>query len=81
MGDFAEGVFLSEAPTPPRFLFRVSSNFVGSESGHIKLFPSQPHTVVLNLVTYNCSPRRHTLSVYTVYFDTGKRGRVEQREG
>jgi hypothetical protein len=34
--DFAAGIYLSEAPTPPRFLLGWCSNFVGSESGQIK---------------------------------------------
>jgi hypothetical protein len=29
------GVYLSEAPSPPRFLFGWYSNFVGSESGQM----------------------------------------------
>ncbi len=34
--DLAGGVYLSEAPSPPRFLFgMVKQNFVGSESGQI----------------------------------------------
>ncbi len=31
--DFAAGVYLSEAPYPPRFLFGWCGDFVGSESG------------------------------------------------
>jgi hypothetical protein len=34
--DFATGAYLFETPSPPRFLFGWSSNFVGSESGQIQ---------------------------------------------
>ncbi len=35
--DFAAGVYLSEAPSPPRFLFEVIQQIcIGSESGKIQ---------------------------------------------
>jgi hypothetical protein len=34
--DFVAGVYLSEAPSPPRFCLEWSSNFLGSESGKIQ---------------------------------------------
>jgi hypothetical protein len=34
--DFEAGVYLSGAPSPPRCLFGMVSNFVGSESGQIQ---------------------------------------------
>jgi hypothetical protein len=33
--DLAAGVYLSEAPSPPKFLFGMVKQFVASESGQI----------------------------------------------
>jgi hypothetical protein len=61
--DFAAGVYLSEAPSSPRFSFLgCFSNFVGSESGliqNVKLLQN----MVFNRTQRPTPPPSHTLSV------------------
>jgi hypothetical protein len=64
---FAEGVYLSEAPSPPRFLLGCRSNLVGSESGQ-----KQSVKLLQNMVSMTTQhpppPPSHTLAIYcTVY--------------
>jgi hypothetical protein len=74
--DLAAGVYLSEAPTPPR-----SSNFVGSESCQIQSV-KHPQNMVSNRTQHPTPPPSHT--IYTVLCHReGKRGGGEvlnQRE-
>jgi hypothetical protein len=58
--NFAEGVYLSQVPSPPRFLF---SNFVGSESGKI-LNVKLLQNIVSNRTQHPLPLPSHTLSVY-----------------
>jgi hypothetical protein len=75
---FAVGVYLSEVPTPPRFLFGVVKQFLGSESG-------QTHSVILlqNMVSDTTQHPRsppppqplsatHCLYCIYLYFNTGQ---------
>jgi hypothetical protein len=65
-GTFAAGVYLSEAPFPPRFCLGWSSNFVGSESGQIQSVKLLQN-MVSNRTQHTPPPLSHTLSVYTVF--------------
>jgi hypothetical protein len=67
------GVYLSEAPSPPRFLFGCSSNFVGFESGQI-----QSVKLLQNMVPIS-PPSPHPYCSLTQ--GRGEGGRVNQREG
>ncbi len=62
--DFAAGVYLSEAPTLPRFCLGWSSNFGGCESGQIKIFKFLQN--VVSNTTQLPPPPSHTLSIYKV---------------
>jgi hypothetical protein len=62
--DFAAGVYLSEAPSPPSFLLGWSSNFIGSESGQIQSVKLMQNKVS-NRTQHPSTPPSHTLSVYT----------------
>jgi hypothetical protein len=64
-GTFAAGVYLSEAPSPPRFLFGWSSNFVGTESGQ-KQSVILPQNMVSNRTQHSPPTPGHTLSINTV---------------
>ncbi len=74
--DLAAGVYLSDAASPPRFLFGVvqKSNFVGSDSGHIKwsyMLSTQPDPIPP-------PPTCYTLYNYIpLYLFTQGRGRGE----
>ncbi len=57
--DFAVGVYLSEAPSRPRFLFGVVKHFVGFESGQIQSFK------LLQNMASNSTP--YPLPPYTLY--------------
>jgi hypothetical protein len=80
--DFAATIYLSEAPSPPRFLpWGASSNCVASQSGQIQ-------SVKLYSI---CSPTQlifHPLPRYTLHtyiylylFIQERRGVLNQREG
>ncbi len=80
-GTLRQVFYLSEAPSPP-FLFRVVSNFIGSESGQ-----KQSVKLLQNMVS-NTAQHLHPLpathSLYVLYFEFGKGGgvgEVNQREG
>jgi hypothetical protein len=60
--DFAAGVYLSDASSPPRFCLGRSSNFLGSESGQIQTAAEYG----LQQDSAPPPPPSHTLSVYTV---------------
>jgi hypothetical protein len=62
--DLAVGVYLSEAPSPPRFFLEWSSNFVGSESWQIQSVKLLKN-IVSNRTQHPPPPLSHTLSVYT----------------
>ncbi len=63
------------------FCLGWSSNFVGSESGQIQSV-NLLQNMVSNRTQHSPPPSSHTLSVYILYFDTGKRGReMNHREG
>ncbi len=63
--DFAAGVYLSEAPTPPSFfVLGWSRNFVGSESGQIQSVKLLQN-VVSNRTQHPPPPPNHTLSACT----------------
>ncbi len=66
--DFAAGVYLSESPSPPRFLW--SRNFVGSQSGQIQSMQN----MVSNRTPPPPPPPLYTVYIYTVYLFTQGRG-------
>jgi hypothetical protein len=75
---FPAGFYLSEAPFPPRFLSRVVSHFVGSESCQMRSVnpcriwsPIEPHIL----------PLTHCLCIYPAYlFTEGSGGKSWTRE-
>jgi hypothetical protein len=78
--DFAAGVYLSEAPSSPRFFLGRSSNFVGFEvdqKQNVKLLKN----TVSNRTQHPPPPPSHTLSVYTALLTRGGGGEVNQRLG
>jgi hypothetical protein len=74
--NFAEGVYLSEAPSPPQFFVwgGLPSNFIGSETGQI-----QSVKLLQNMVSNRTqhpppNPLPATHCLYILYFDTGGGG-------
>jgi hypothetical protein len=79
--DSAAGVYLSETPSPPRFLFGVVKQFLGSESGQIQSV-KLVQNMISNTTQHPPPPSSHTLSI--LYFDFGRGGggeEMNQREG
>ncbi len=66
--DFAACVYLSEAPSPPRFLLGWCRNFVGSESGQIHSVKLLQNMVfmVFNRTPYP-PPPLHNMDTYIQY--------------
>jgi hypothetical protein len=60
-----KGVNLFEASSPPRFLFVVVSNFVGSESSQIQSVKLLQN-MFSNRTQHAPPPPSQTLSIYTV---------------